>query len=80
MLILSHLTDNIPLSSQSFVVNVDATIETLLEREDTDGDGQITVDDTGPQVRDQPPFGSVRWLTIWMLGVKSRFGNIEWLS
>jgi hypothetical protein len=39
------------LFSQSFLVNVDATIATLLEREDTDGDGQITIDDTGPQVR-----------------------------
>jgi hypothetical protein len=26
-------------------------METLLERDDTDGDSQITIDDHGPQVR-----------------------------
>jgi Neutral trehalase Ca2+ binding domain len=45
------LIDNLSRSSFDFLVNVDSALDTLLEREDTNGDNQITVDDAGPQVR-----------------------------
>ncbi|KAG5298357.1 alpha,alpha-trehalase TreB/Nth1 [Histoplasma ohiense] len=36
--------------SRKFLIDVDATLETLLEREDTDHNVQITIDDQGPKV------------------------------
>lgn len=36
--------------ASNYMVHVDSTLETLTKREDTDGDGQITIDDNGPQV------------------------------
>ena len=36
----------------SILVAVDNTMEALLEKEDTDGDGLITVDDNGPKICD----------------------------
>ncbi|PGH04219.1 neutral trehalase [Polytolypa hystricis UAMH7299] len=36
--------------SRKFLLDVDATLETLLEREDTDRNMQITIDDEGPKV------------------------------
>jgi hypothetical protein len=36
--------------SKKFIVNVDETLNELLEREDTDNDYQITIDDDGPKV------------------------------
>ncbi|EDN10380.1 neutral trehalase [Histoplasma mississippiense (nom. inval.)] len=36
--------------SRKFIIDVDATLETLLEREDTDHNVQITIDDQGPKV------------------------------
>ncbi|OAX82906.1 neutral trehalase [Emergomyces africanus] len=35
---------------RKFLIDVDATLETLLEREDTDNNVQITIDDQGPKV------------------------------
>jgi Neutral trehalase Ca2+ binding domain len=37
--------------SRKFVVHVSSTLKDLQEREDTDGDWQITIDDHGPKVR-----------------------------
>ncbi|KAK2806776.1 hypothetical protein FQN50_005638 [Emmonsiellopsis sp. PD_5] len=36
--------------SRKFLIDVDATLETLLEREDTDRNYQITIEDAGPKV------------------------------
>jgi hypothetical protein len=36
--------------SKKFIVNVDETLNELSEREDTDNDYQITIDDHGPKV------------------------------
>jgi alpha,alpha-trehalase len=38
-----------------FLVQVDETLKTLLSREDSDGNYQITIDDKGPKVRSSPP-------------------------
>ncbi len=35
---------------QKFIVNVKATLKDLLDREDTDQNHQITIDDNGPKV------------------------------
>lgn len=35
---------------QKFIVNVEATLKDLLDREDTDQNHQITIDDNGPKV------------------------------
>lgn len=35
---------------QKFIVNVEATLNDLLQREDTDRNHQITIDDDGPKV------------------------------
>ncbi|KAI8889544.1 glycoside hydrolase family 37 protein [Backusella circina FSU 941] len=35
---------------QRFVIDVDKTFNQILEQEDTDGDGQITINDLGPKV------------------------------
>jgi alpha,alpha-trehalase len=37
--------------SKKFIVNVATTLNDLQQREDTDGDWQITIDDHGPKVR-----------------------------
>ena len=37
--------------SQTFKVDVEATKFALLAQEDTDKDGKITINDTGPKVR-----------------------------
>lgn len=41
--------------SRKFIVNVATTLKDLQQREDTDGDWQITIDDHGPKVRSQQP-------------------------
>jgi alpha,alpha-trehalase len=48
--------------SKKFIVNVGETLNELSEREDTDNDYQITIDDHGPKVPLQKPhhFGGVR--------------------
>lgn len=37
--------------SRKFLVDVDATLENLLAREDSDRNMQITIEDAGPKVR-----------------------------
>jgi alpha,alpha-trehalase len=46
----TFLADDLSAPDTSFVVDVDATLETLMQREDTDGDGQITIDDAGHRI------------------------------
>jgi len=41
--------------SKKFIVNVATTLNDLQQREDTDGDWQITIDDHGPKARARPP-------------------------
>jgi alpha,alpha-trehalase len=41
--------------SKKFIVHVATTLKDLQQREDTDGDWQITIDDHGPKVRSQRP-------------------------
>ena len=36
---------------RKFIIEVDATLKNLLEREDTDDNMQITIDDCGPKVK-----------------------------
>lgn len=43
-----------------FLVQVDETLKTLLSREDSDGNYQITIDDKGPKVRSTPSANRVR--------------------
>ncbi|KAF2398202.1 neutral trehalase [Trichodelitschia bisporula] len=42
--------DDIPHKATNFIVEVQSTQEALLDREDTDHNHQITIDDTGPKV------------------------------
>ena len=50
MLMLFCASDEPTELSKKFIVNVDETLNELLEREDTDNDYQITIDDHGPKV------------------------------
>jgi alpha,alpha-trehalase len=43
--------DEASLQPRRFLVQVDETLKTLLSREDSDGNYQITIDDKGPKVR-----------------------------
>lgn len=43
--------DEQSLQPRRFLVQVDETLKTLLSREDSDGNMQITIDDKGPKVR-----------------------------
>lgn len=43
--------DEQSLQPRRFLVQVDETLKTLLSREDSDGNYQITIDDKGPKVR-----------------------------
>jgi neutral trehalase len=45
-----HTSDEPTQLSKKFIVNVDETLNELSEREDTDNDYQITIDDHGPKV------------------------------
>jgi Neutral trehalase Ca2+ binding domain len=49
LLIISCL-DETTLLPRKFLVNVDATLENLQNQEDTDGNMQITIEDSGPKV------------------------------
>lgn len=42
--------DEIPAQPRKFLIDVDATLHALLEREDTDRNMQITIEDVGPKV------------------------------
>lgn len=44
-------TDEVSLQPRRFLVQVDETLKTLLSREDSDGNYQITIEDKGPKVR-----------------------------
>lgn len=44
-------TDEVSLQPRRFLVQVEATLKTLLSREDSDQNYQITIDDKGPKVR-----------------------------
>lgn len=39
----------------SISIEVDTAMRDLLQREDTDNDGRITIDDRGPKVRSSGP-------------------------
>ena len=43
--------DEASLQPRRFLVQVEETLKTLLSREDSDGNYQITIDDKGPKVR-----------------------------
>ena len=47
----SFAIDEQPLKPRKFLINVDRTLQSLLEREDTDNNMQITIEDDGPKVR-----------------------------
>ncbi|KAL1852703.1 alpha,alpha-trehalase nth1 [Paecilomyces lecythidis] len=42
--------DEVPAQPRKFLIDVDATLKSLLEREDTDQNMQITIEDAGPKV------------------------------
>jgi neutral trehalase len=50
MLMPFYTSDEPTELSKKFIVNVDETLNELSEREDTDNDYQITIDDHGPKV------------------------------
>jgi alpha,alpha-trehalase len=50
MLMPFYTSDEPTELSKKFIVNVDETLNELSEREDTDHDYQITIDDHGPKV------------------------------
>lgn len=45
--------DEIPAQPRKFLIDVNATLQTLLEKEDTDKNMQITIEDVGPKVRSE---------------------------
>lgn len=50
--------DEQSLQPRRFLVQVEETLKTLLSREDSDGNYQITIDDKGPKVRLKPMRGA----------------------
>ena len=50
--------DEVSEKPQKFIVNIEATLKDLLQREDTDKNHQITIDDNGPKVstRHEPSY------------------------
>jgi alpha,alpha-trehalase len=44
--------DEVSLQPRRFLIQVKETLETLLSREDSDKNYQITIDDKGPKVKD----------------------------
>jgi alpha,alpha-trehalase len=50
ILIILSSTDESTLASRKFLIDVDKTIASLLEREDTDQNMEITIEDVGPKV------------------------------
>lgn len=42
--------DEFPIRPRTFLINVDETLKELLDREDTDKNMQITIEDVGPKV------------------------------
>ena len=48
--LISFLIDEQPLKPRKFLIHVDSTLQSLLEREDTDNNMQITIEDDGPKV------------------------------
>lgn len=49
---LTAPTDEVSLQPRRFLIQVDQTLKTLLSREDSDENYQITIDDKGPKVRE----------------------------
>ena len=49
-LLMYYFLDETTLLPRKFLVNVDATLENLQNQEDTDGNMQITIEDSGPKV------------------------------
>jgi len=47
---LCSYTDETSAQPRKFLIDVDATLHDLLEREDTDRNMQITIEDVGPKV------------------------------
>jgi alpha,alpha-trehalase len=43
-------TDELSAQPRKFLIDVDTTLQSLLEREDTDRNMQITIEDVGPKV------------------------------
>jgi alpha,alpha-trehalase len=48
---LTSFTDEASFLPRKFLIQVEPTLEALLNREDTDRNMQITIDDHGPKVR-----------------------------
>ena len=44
------MADESTLPARKFIVDVEATLKSLLAREDTDSNMQITIEDDGPKV------------------------------
>lgn len=60
MLICQISVDEVSEKPRKFIVNVEATLNDLLQREDTDKNHQITIDDNGPKVSDTRDWNDVR--------------------
>jgi hypothetical protein len=59
-------------STRQFLIDVESTIRELLEREDLDGNFQITLDDNGPKVYAQLPY-------IYHHGYSQTIGHQTWI-
>jgi alpha,alpha-trehalase len=46
-----HEIDEASMIPRKFLIDVEDTLQALLEREDTDQNMQITIEDAGPKVR-----------------------------
>jgi neutral trehalase len=47
-----EVIDEVPARPRKFLIDVEVTLKSLLEREDTDQNMQITIEDAGPKVGD----------------------------
>jgi neutral trehalase len=50
--LIANVLDEQTVQPRKFLVPVESTLKTLLSREDTDQNWQITIEDAGPKVRE----------------------------
>jgi hypothetical protein len=71
-------TDPFGSQPRKFLIPVEATLKDLLEREDTDKNMQITIEDLGPKVKVLAQSNYV-YINKW-LGTLPRYGSFKWLQ
>ena len=80
LLLIDSTPDEISMLPRRFVVDVQATLDTLQNQEDTDGNMQITIEDSGPKVSLSKEGRINRQMLTLYKGLVSRHGRIKWFQ